>query len=120
MLLAGTHNRVSENGEQKPRRAHKIGFREESRELAEKAHEDEEKRAGGAQGGQAGAEGGDGDVGRGAAVTARVPARVLEVSYGEYGTVRRRLLETAWVLAETVAAPLSALDSRGYSYGYLF
>lgn len=120
MLLAGTHNRVSENGEQKPRRAHKIGFREESRELAEKAHEDEEKRPGGAQGGQASAEGGDGDVGRGAAVTARVPARVLEVSYGEYGMVRRRLLETAWVLAETVAAPLSALDSRGYSYGYLF
>lgn len=119
LLLMGTHNLVSEDGGKRPRQAHRIGFREESREQAEKAQEDEEEGAGGSQGGEADPAEGNGDVGKGA-TEARVPARVLEVSYGEYGKVRRRLLETAWVSSATVAATLSTLDSRGYSYSYLF
>lgn len=119
LLLVGTHNLVSEDGGQRPRRAHRIGFREESREQAEKAHEDEEERAGGYEGEEAGT-GGEGEDVRKRAVGARVPARVLEVFYGEYGKVRRRLLDTAWVSSATVAATLSTLDSRGYSYSYLF
>lgn len=119
LLLMGTHNLVSEDGGKRPRQAHRIGFREESREQAEKAQKDEEEGAGGSQGGESDTAGGDGDVGKGA-LGARVPARVLEVSYGEYGKVRRRLLETAWVSSATVAATLSALDPRGYNYSYLF
>ncbi|CAM9958554.1 unnamed protein product [Ectocarpus sp. 4 AP-2014] len=112
LLLVKMNSLVSVDGSSKPGRAHRVAFREESLEEAERAEEEERRgfaseasppRDGAAEGG--GLE----------KTAAKVPARLLEVSYGEYATVRQRLLGTAWA-----GAPWRKLDSRGYSYSYLF
>ncbi|CAN0444204.1 unnamed protein product [Ectocarpus sp. 12 AP-2014] len=112
LLLVKMNSLVSVNGGSKPGRAHRVAFREESLEEAERADE-EERRGAGSEASpprDPAAAGGGSDK-----TAAKVPARLLEVSYGEYATVRHRLLDTAWA-----GAPWRKLDSRGYSYSYLF
>ncbi|CAN0075685.1 unnamed protein product, partial [Hapterophycus canaliculatus] len=126
LVLAKMNSLVSIDGSSKPGRAHRIAFREESREEAERA--DEEETWGDQESkpsplpppppppppGDAGAGGGK-EGGSVAKTAAKVPARVLEVSYGEYGVVRERLRRAAWAGASSCT-----LDPRGYSYSYLF
>lgn len=115
LLLVGTHNLVSVDGGRSPHRAHRVAFRETSREEAERAAglEEEDKR-GGEQGGKCESPGGGGSR------AGRVPARVLEVSYEEYRVVSERLVGAAWASTWTVNVALARLDSRGYRYSYLF
>lgn len=116
LVLVKRNCLVSVNGNSKPGWAHRVCFREESREEAEQAdaqerrgEEPEPKPA------QGGAAVGDGKGERGGKTAAKVSARVLEVAYGEYRAVRERLLGTAWASAYT-----PKLDPRGYTYSWLF
>lgn len=120
LVLAKMNSLVSIDGGSKPGRAHRVAFREESREEAERADEEEtweeEKESKPSPSlpppvGKAVAGGGE-SVGK---TAAKVPARVLEVSYGEYAAVRERLRRAAWA-----GVPWCKLDPRGYSYSYLF
>ncbi len=124
LVLSKMNSLVSVSGGDKPARAHRIKFREESREEAERR--DEEERGGegsrppppatpscGGGGGCGG--GGEGGKGSSSATAAKVPARVLEVSYGEYRAVRERVVGAVWASASS-----GALDPRGYAYSYLF
>lgn len=107
---------VSVDGGSKPGWAHRVWFREESCEEAERADEaerrEEESEPSPAQGV---ATGGGGEGESGGKTAAEVPARMLEVSYAEYRAVRERLLGTAWASASTFK-----LDPRGYTYSWLF
>lgn len=114
LLLVGMRSRVSVDGSRKPRRAHRIAFREQSQDEAERADEAEGQEVPDSKS-EAGATGLGDLLNR----RARVPARVLEMSYGEYCAVRRRLLDAAWA-SSTVDARLAKCDSRGYRYSYLF
>ena len=116
VLLVATHNLVSVDGERKPCRAHRVAFREESREEAERTLNEEEQdehdppcR----------------DAGTGAPVVstkrrARARARVLDVSYEEHRAVRQRLVDAEWASASAVDIPLARLDRRGYRFSCLF
>ncbi|CAM9589057.1 unnamed protein product [Scytosiphon promiscuus] len=124
LVLAKMNSLVSVDGGSKPVRAHRIAFREESQEEAERADEeetwgDQEAEASPSppplpSRGEAAAGGGEGGA-RAGKTAAKVPARALEVSYGEYAAVRERLRRAAWA-----GAPYCKLDPRGYSYSYLF
>ena len=100
LVLTKTDGLVSVSGGDRPARAHRVKFREESRREAERRDEEERGAGGGKEP---------------AATAAKVPARVLEVSYGEYRAVRDRIVGAAWAGASCVA-----LDPRGYTQSYLF
>lgn len=123
LMLIALHIRVSEHGSQKPHKAHRIAFREQSQDEAEKAdaaNTDEREEVPESK-----------EAAQGERLTrdrmelfnkraARVPARVLELSYSEYRTVRQRLIEAAWASSWTVDDAFTKSDSRGYSLSYLF
>lgn len=106
---------VSVNGGSKPGWAHRVLFREESREEAEQADEEERRGEESEPTPPREGAGGDAEGESGGKTAAKVPARVLEVTYAEYRAVREKLLGTAWASA---TAP--KLDPRGYTHSWLF
>lgn len=128
LVLMKTDGLVSTSGDSKPRRAHRVALREESRREAEmkdaEERRDQAEDGAAARGPPGAGTAGDGDGGgEGCAASrnantktaAKVPARGLEVSYAEYRAVRERLLEAAWA-----GAPSQKLDPRGFAFSFLF
>lgn len=124
LVLMKMDGLVSTSGGSKPCRAHRVAFREESREEAERRDEEERRdessdsgapppppKEGAADGGEEGTAAPRKMMKTGA----KVPARVLDVSYAEYRAARERLLETAWAGASS-----EKLDPRGFAFSYLF
>lgn len=119
LLLLKMNTIVSVDGGRKPRRGHRVAFREESLDEAKRADETEVQGVSDSKYVEEGElEGPDKFVQK---MATRVHAQVLEVSYGEYRAVKRRLVEAAWASKRTVDIPFAKLDSRGYSNcSYLF
>ena len=127
LVLVKMDGLVSTSGGSKPCRAHRVAFREESRQEAERRDEEERRDEAtsdlGSPPPEVVAGGGDDGEERAAAASrkmmmktaAKVPARLLEVSYAEYRGVRERLLMTAWAGASS-----RRLDPRGFTFSYLF
>lgn len=131
LLLVGTHNRVSVDGRGRPERAYRIAYREESRVEADEAaakqgrRGEEEATPTSAGKKMDGAERRHGagrlDQHLSAEARERVPARVLEVSYGEYSVVREKIVGAAWASEWTKGLPPpNSGDPVGKSYSYLF